>query len=168
MSGSYRDGPWVSETTRCLPSPEGQTFHQPSHIQKSVKHSGQPYTRNHPPLPNPVAVDLMSRTTDEIPYEEVTDTEVHKALFSSSSNTAAGASQINYTMLKWTWIYDGNEITMLIQWCLTKGYHPLQWHKAVAVALQKPNKPDYSQPRAYWLITLLECMGKLLEKVVAQ
>ena len=33
--------------------------------------------------------------------------------------------------------------------------------------LKKPNKPDYTQPRAYRLITLLECMGKLLEKVVA-
>ena len=40
-------------------------------------------------------------------------------------------------------------------------------HRAIAIALKKPNKPDYTQPRAYCLITLLEYMGKLLEKVVA-
>ena len=61
----------------------------------------------------------------------------------------------------------GNEITMLIHRYLANGYHPLQWQRAIAIALKKPNKPDYTQSRAYQLITLLECMGKLLEKVVA-
>ena len=56
---------------------------------------------------------------------------------------------------------------MLIHWCLANGYHPLQCQSAIAIALKKPNKPDYTQPRAYRLITLLECMDKLLEKVVA-
>jgi len=55
-----------------------------------------------------------------------------------------------------------------MQRCLTAGYHPKQWRKAIAVALRKPNKPDYSNPWAYRLITLLECLGKILEKIVAQ
>jgi len=54
-----------------------------------------------------------------------------------------------------------------MQKCLTLEYHPQQWKTAVAVALQKPSKPDYTQPRAYRLITLLECMGKILEKIIA-
>ena len=57
---------------------------------------------------------------------------------------------------------------MLIRRCLANGYHPLQWRRAIAIALKKPNKPDYTQPRAYRLITLLEYMGKLLETVVAR
>jgi len=48
------------------------------------------------------------------------------------------------------------------------GYHLVQWRRAVAVALRKPNKADYSQPQEYRLITLLECLGKLLEKIVAK
>jgi len=35
------------------------------------------------------------------------------------------------------------------------------------VVLNKPQKPDYSQPKAYRPISLLECTGKALEKVVA-
>ena len=61
----------------------------------------------------------------------------------------------------------GNKITMLIYQWLANGYHPLQWQRMIAIALKKPKKPDYTQPRAYCLITLLKYMGKLLEKVVA-
>lgn len=61
-------------------------------------------------------------------------------------------------------------ISKLLQKCAESGYHPKAWRRAVAVALKKPGKPDYSQPlaRAYRLITLLECLGKVLEKVIAK
>jgi Reverse transcriptase (RNA-dependent DNA polymerase) len=39
---------------------------------------------------------------------------------------------------------------------------------AKVVVLAKPNKPDYSAPKAYRPISLLECAGKLLEKVMAK
>jgi len=79
------------------------------------------------PLPIPIEADLSCRQDNEIPFEEVTYTEVQEALSSSSSNTAAGASQINYTMLKWAWLHMGNEITMLIHRCLANRYYSLQW-----------------------------------------
>ncbi len=37
----------------------------------------------------------------------------------------------------------------------------------MAIALHKLNKPDYSNLPAYCLIVLLECLRKVLEKVVA-
>ena len=49
--------------------------------------------------------------------------------------------------------------------CLHMGYHP--WKTGTLVILPKPGKPDYSVAKAYWPITLLECCGKLLEKIVA-
>lgn len=54
-----------------------------------------------------------------------------------------------------------------MQSCLEAGYHPKAWRKAIAVALQKPNKANYSNLCAYCLITLFKCLGKLLEKIVA-
>ena len=59
-------------------------------------------------------------------------------------------------------------IVALIRHCLGNGYHPKDWRKAIAVALRKPRKPDYSLPRAYRLIQLLECLGKVLEAIVAK
>jgi hypothetical protein len=38
----------------------------------------------------------------------------------------------------------------------------------MVVILNKPNKPDYSLAKAYCPISLLECIAKLLEKIVAK
>lgn len=42
------------------------------------------------------------------------------------------------------------------------------WRKTIAVALRKPGKADYSNPRAYRLIQLEECLGKVLEAIIAR
>ena len=55
----------------------------------------------------------------------------------------------------------------LICLCTRMGYHPKEWHTSIAVALQKP-KRDYSLPRSYRLIQLLEVLGKVLECIQAQ
>ena len=44
------------------------------------------------------------------------------------------------------------------------GVHP--WTSATVVVIPKPHKPDYTAAKAYRPISLLECCGKLLEKVV--
>ena len=118
-------------------------------------------------LPISIKADLLCRQDNKIFFEKVTYTKVQKALSSSSSNTATGTSQINYTMLKQAQLHVENKIIMLIYQCLANEYHSLQWQRAIVIVLKKPNKPDYTQPRTYYLIILLECMGKLLEKVVA-
>ncbi|KAI5888642.1 uncharacterized protein SCHCODRAFT_02479622, partial [Schizophyllum commune H4-8] len=65
----------------------------------------------------------------------------------------------SYRVIKWAWPEATEQITSLVRLCVRLGHHPRGWRRAVAVALRKPRKPDYSKPRAYRLITLLECMG---------
>jgi hypothetical protein len=57
-------------------------------------------------------------------------------------------------------------------WCLSHisariGYHPKIWCITIAIALPKPGKTDYSEPRPYHFIQLLECIGKVIEKIMA-
>ena len=113
--------------------------------------------------------DVTSRLIDDLPFTDITPEEVRDAIFKSKSNSAPGHSQISYQVLKWAWSNDTGQIHIisLMQKCLRKGYHPKSWRKAIAVAIPKPNKPDYSNPRAYRLITLLECLAKVLERIVA-
>jgi hypothetical protein len=47
------------------------------------------------------------------------------------------------------------------------GYHPQPWRQSTTVVIPKPNKPDYSNPKAYQTIALLNCLGKVLEKLMA-
>jgi len=71
-------------------------------------------------------------------------------------------------VLRWVWAADPVPIYLLISHCANVGYHPQIWRKTVAVVLHKPKKPDYSNPRAYRLIQLEECLGKVLESVIAR
>ena len=48
------------------------------------------------------------------------------------------------------------------------GYHPKIFHDSITVILQKPSKPDYSTPKAYRPIQLLEVFGKVMERIQAQ
>jgi hypothetical protein len=42
------------------------------------------------------------------------------------------------------------------------------WRRAAIAVVPKPGKKDYSLPKCYRLIALLECLGKLLEKVIVK
>jgi len=45
---------------------------------------------------------------------------------------------------------------------VTLGHHPTQWHKALVVILPKLNWEDYLASKNYRLISLIECLSKLL------
>ena len=51
---------------------------------------------------------------------------------------------------------------------ITKGYHPLCWRYATGCVLAKPGKPDYGVPKAYRVISLLNCLGKVTERILAK
>jgi hypothetical protein len=47
------------------------------------------------------------------------------------------------------------------------GYHPRSWREATIVIIPKLNKPNYRSIKAYRPIALLNCLGKILEKLMA-
>lgn len=51
---------------------------------------------------------------------------------------------------------------------LDLGYHPSCWKQATGAILKKPGKPDYAAPKAYRVISLLNCLGKVSERILAQ
>ena len=118
--------------------------------------------------PSPVASSqpddpAPTPTRDHIP---ITQSEVADALSTTSNKSAPGWSGINYKLLKWAFACRPDRFTDLFDAALTLGHHP--WHDAKVVVLPKPQRPDYSLPKAYRPISLLECCGKLLEKIVAK
>lgn len=55
-----------------------------------------------------------------------------------------------------------------MQVCLKAGHHPHLWKEAVVCVIPKPNWADYTLAKNFRPISLLECLGKLLEKIVAK
>ena len=100
------------------------------------------------------------------PFERISAEEIKAALSTSSNKSAPGPSGITYKLLKWAFEARPDRFVELFNAALTLGHHP--WKEAKVVVIPKPSKPDYSLPKAYRPISLLECCGKLLEKVVAK
>ncbi|KAG5731898.1 putative 115 kDa protein in type-1 retrotransposable element [Termitomyces sp. T112] len=112
--------------------------------------------------------DLMQALDHDMVHVQITQEEVREAIYRHSIKKAPGISQQPFNMVQWAWEMESETIFALMHHCIETGHHPRPWRKAVAVALRKPNKPDYSEPRAYRLIQLLKCMGKVLEGIIAR
>ncbi len=59
-------------------------------------------------------------------------------------------------------------VTHIFEACLCLGHHLAFWRKVVVVVIPKLGKDNYLQAKAYCPISLIECLSKLLEKVVAK
>ncbi|KAF8588028.1 hypothetical protein K439DRAFT_1336398, partial [Ramaria rubella] len=110
----------------------------------------------------------MQSQDKDLPWIPLTRTEVRESVYGAKPNKAPGPSQVPGLALCWAWEADSNIFFNLISKCTEAGYHPYIWHCAIAAALRKPNKPDYSNPHAYHLIQLLEDIAKVLERCMAR
>jgi len=102
------------------------------------------------------------------PYYPVLPDEVNRVLKSTSNSSTPGPSGISYRALKWAWARASDFITYIINWSIHLGVHHPAWKRTVVVVIPKPNKTPYSSPQSHRPIQLIECLGKLVEKVVAK
>jgi hypothetical protein len=108
---------------------------------------------------------VASRSLPQRPLREVCEEEISTALRSTSTSSAPGPSGIGYLLLRWAFEAHPSLFTHIFTHALRLGKHP--WGDALVVIIPKPGKTDYTVTKAYRPISLLECCGKLLEKVVA-
>ena len=52
--------------------------------------------------------------------------------------------------------------------CINLGYWPNYFKVSTTIVIPKPNKTSYDQPKVFCPIVLLNTLGKLIEKVVAE
>ncbi|KAH7552688.1 hypothetical protein BM1_08639 [Bipolaris maydis] len=82
--------------------------------------------------------------------------------------TAPGPDLISQEVIQKAYLAQSEALFRIYSTLFNLGYHPRCWRKAKGVILRKPNKPDYSIPKAYRVISLLNCLGKVLERLVAR
>ena len=100
--------------------------------------------------------------------DRISRDEVIKAIIYPVADKAPGVSGIPNRFLRCIALYIIDSLTRLFQACFDLGYHPRFFKEANTVILKKPNKPDYSEPKAYRLIALLDTLGKVLETVISK
>jgi len=99
-------------------------------------------------------------------FAPITEEEVSCNLVCTSNKSAPGPMGITYKLLKWCYVATPSCLTSLFNATVTWGHHP--WHCTTVVPILKPGKIDYWVAKAYHLISLLECCGKLLEQIISK
>ncbi|CAF4242510.1 unnamed protein product, partial [Rotaria magnacalcarata] len=99
-------------------------------------------------------------------WKKITSKEV-KWTIKQLQNSSCGPDNIHNRCLKNYTELLIKHLTKLFNFILNIGYVPNGWKKANIILLLKPNK-DKQQPSSYRPISLLSCLGKLLEKIMKQ
>ena len=98
---------------------------------------------------------------------DITHAEIERAIRRASPNKAPGLDGITNGILHQTLDILLPSLQALFNACLQQGYCPKHFKDAVTIALRKPGKDDYTHPKAYRPIALLNTLGKALEAVIA-
>jgi len=119
-----------------------------------------------PIVPKPVP---DSDPSDPLPlpprdFAPISDKEVSHNLSCTLNKSAPGPTGITYKLLKWCHAAAPSRLTSIFNAAISLRHHP--WHSATVVPILKPGKIDYRVAKAYRPISLLECCGKLLERIV--
>jgi ribonuclease HI len=119
-------------------------------------------------FPPPTASIPSDIPPDSSGFVPITMQELQAALNSTLPLSAPGYDGIPAVALQN--LSDGNKTVLLSIYnaSLLLGHVPPQWKMGRTVVLRKPGKTDYTQARSYRPITMLACISKLLEKVVAR
>lgn len=121
-------------------------------------------------LPTPLPVDPASLPPiDMPPYSDnpLLLEEARDAIFRPKQDKSAGPDLAPYRALRILWNSHQEVIFNILKHCLRVGFHPRCFKRATLVVLRKPGKRDPTAPRSYRLISLLPCLGKALERIVA-
>lgn len=100
-------------------------------------------------------------------WPDLTDEEVKKAILSSPAKKAPGPDSLSFLPIQYAYRAVPAVFNKAYKALFSSGYHPKAWRQAIGIILPKPNKSDYSVPKAYRVIALLNCLGKTLEKLFA-
>ena len=148
-----------------FPSPPTEPSTPPSPSQLST-----------PPYPWQPNLQIPQRSTSSAskgdggevwPWPQLSPKEVKNAISSSSAVKAPGPDRIGFAIIQQAYAAIPHIFTRVYSVFFHHGYHPKCWRKAIGVVIPKPKKDDYSNPKSYRVIALLNCLGKVLEKIIA-
>ena len=111
--------------------------------------------------------DNKNEPGDDNPImREITVSEIKLQLNKTKGKSAPGADGIKYPILKKCPNIVFENLAHIYNQCLNIGYFPKKWKEATGTMIPKPKK-DPKIVTNYRPISLLSCVGKLFEKILA-
>ena len=99
-------------------------------------------------------------------WPEVSKDEIKAAIFTSSIKKAAGPDTISFLIIQKIYTVLEDRLYKLYSTLIKTDYHPKCWKEAVGIILKKQNRKA-TIPKSYRVISLLNCLGKIAEKIIA-
>ena len=148
--------------TPALVRPDGELAQQPEEKAEVLRQSF---------FPPPYQADLTDLEGYQYPppidCPDITVAEIERAIRRASPSKAPGTDDIPNGVLHQTLDILLPSLCILFNACLRQGYCPAHFKQAITVVLRKPGKDDYTRPKSYRPIALLNTLGKALEAIVA-
>ncbi|KAF8679423.1 hypothetical protein AX14_004553 [Amanita brunnescens Koide BX004] len=124
---------------------------------------------------SPVADHISWVVINDIPKHEersfprISQKELWDALGPTTNSSAPGPDHVTWRHIKIALCSPDTDValTNLFNKICQAGTWPTHFKDSISVIIPKPNKPDYTIPKAYRPIALLNTLGKLLTKVLA-
>jgi hypothetical protein len=119
-----------------------------------------------PPTTQPPSFSSYSEGKWEWPFLSMT--ELEQACSSKVRSSTPGPDAITQEIVTAAFQAQPDMLFKAYSLLFNYGHHPQCWKRATGAILKKPSKPDYSLPKAYRVITLLSCLGKVIERIIAK
>lgn len=98
---------------------------------------------------------------------EINKTEIRKAIHGAVPKKQPGEDGIPNEILHWALDIILEPLEKVFNASFQLGHYPSQFRKSVTIALRKPGKETYADPKSYLPIALLNTIGKALESILA-
>jgi ribonuclease HI len=120
-----------------------------------------------PPPPTTEAPTFASYQESNWDWPPLSIAELERACSSKIKSSTPGPDTITQDIIIAAYKAQPQVLYKAFSILFNYGYHPTCWKQATGAILKKPSKPDYSIPKAYRVITLLSCLGKIAERITA-
>ena len=101
-------------------------------------------------------------------WKPITQNEIRKAIRATPPDKAPGPDKIPNRILKLACQQIVSLLATVFNASLQLQYCPQAFKESTTVVLQKPGKDDYSTPKSYRPIALMNTLGKVLDTVLIQ
>lgn len=163
----YKPKPQLEAPPLLLPNPEGDgmvAISDPEERAQALRKKLLERSTAEDDIPDPWVPTVPRRV---IPWEDHLPIDEAYSATCGVGNTSPGADGITVHMLRAAWPHIGEHVRQLFECCMRLGYHPEAFRMADVVFIPKPGK-DPSTPKGWRPISLLSCLGKGLERVIAR
>jgi hypothetical protein len=101
-------------------------------------------------------------------FENITDKQIHHAIKRLKPYKGMGPDQHSNSLYTHCHELLVPHLGPYYRTTFNLKHYPSRWKYSTTAVLRKPDKPNYSLPKAYCPITLLNMIGKILSSIISE